>query len=305
MKKNQSVKIFLMLVLSIFTLFIINNHKVKADMGPKPYIEINIKNINCDEYYVTLLSKTERYGPWKRVKEEDLAEYIAQLEDPSIWQKFYDYVDSDNFYFLNHYQKLSQEDVFRWGYMPPGTFKMLIYIPNTDKFIVSEIYERYAFSSIFTFVLSKVEGANGDINLVQTPVKIVKQNIFFMELFKFILRVVATLGIELLIALLFFYKIKKREIKVIAIVNVITQLILNISLSIWIYYNSLWIFEIILFIIIEIFIIIIEGLAYAYFLKEEIKERGKPWLPYLYAIVANVLSLVIGYGLALLTTYLF
>lgn len=126
-----------------------------------------------------------------------------------------------------------------------------------------------------------------------------------MELFKFILRVVATLGIELLIALLFFYKIKKREIKVIAIVNVITQLILNISLSIWIYYNSLWIFEIILFIIIEIFIIIIEGLAYAYFLKEEIKERGKPWLPYLYAIVANVLSLVIGYGLALLTTYLF
>ena len=46
-----------MLVLSIFTLFIINNHKVKADMGPKPYIEINIKNINCDEYYVTLLSK--------------------------------------------------------------------------------------------------------------------------------------------------------------------------------------------------------------------------------------------------------
>ena len=72
MKKNQSVKIFLMLVLSIFTLFIINNHKVKADMGPKPYIEINIKNINCDEYYVTLLSN-RRYTRGSVLKRKDLA----------------------------------------------------------------------------------------------------------------------------------------------------------------------------------------------------------------------------------------
>ena len=106
-------------VVAIFISLVVFIMPVKADMGPKPSVNLTFKNMPEGQYYVTLLTEKEVYGPWHKLSESNIEE-------------------------------CSKEHVFRWGYYPPDDFIIGIYFPNTKTVILSEPLERVAFDSYFT-----------------------------------------------------------------------------------------------------------------------------------------------------------
>ena len=114
-----------------------------ADSGPKPSVVIDFQGLEDETYFVTLLSQAESTGPWSKRDDYDGPD--------DMWLKFNNYQDEDGFYFLGEYKDCSDSDEFKWVYYPPSTFKILIYFPEYERFVVSaDIYERYAFDSYYT-----------------------------------------------------------------------------------------------------------------------------------------------------------
>ena len=119
----------------------------------------------------------------------------------------------------------------------------------------------------------------------------IKKEIFFNEVtYHFIERVVVTILIELLIALCFQIK-KKRELKIIVLTNIATQILLNFMLQMLsVYYIS--VFAFLCYTLLEIAVIYIEAKIYQKYMKDHSKGELIG-----YATVANILSLLIGFAI--------
>ena len=62
---------------------------------------------------------------------------------------FKGFKDEDGFFYLNYFQDLTDGLLYRPFY-PPEEFKVLLYFPDSDTFLVSDAsYHRYALSSTF------------------------------------------------------------------------------------------------------------------------------------------------------------
>ena len=269
-----------------------------ADIGQKPSTTISFEGLeNRGEYYVTLLSKRsssvayDAYDPMY----EDTARYTAEDEDYDVWQKFVNYVDDDGFFFLQYFKKCDQTNIFRWGYYAPYEFKILIYFPEQDAFIVSEIYTRYAMDSYFHADVSINNIQNGAIysdNIVVT-----KNYDFTWEMISLVARIVGTIGIEILIALLFRYKTKK-QLLLILYTNLATQILLNVALNIIAFYIG-WLAFSFIYIITEIPIFIIEGVVYTICMPKYTEgPKKRIWLVWIYSFAANLISFATGAVLA-------
>ena len=112
-----------------------------------------------------------------------------------------------------------------------------------------------------------------------------------------LIRIVLTITVELLVALLFFHARKKLFIQI-SVVNIITQLLLNIGLNI-IQFNSGWLAYILLYILLEFLVFVIEAIAFSVILSRN-EEINYPKLKGVgYALIANIISFVVGFILAL------
>lgn len=194
----------------------------KADIGPKPSVRITFTGIEGETYYGTLLSERRSTGPstaWDGY--EDYPGWKPENEK-AIWEKYLGYEDVDGYYFLQEWWDCSESNQLNWTYYPPNPFKILLYFPETDTFYVSDIYERYAFDSYFTVDLSDYDSS---------PISAEKSYDFTWELISLAARIILTIVLELAIALLFGYR-EKRALVFLAIVNVITQVTLNVALNI-------------------------------------------------------------------------
>ncbi|MBE6132927.1 MAG: hypothetical protein E7180_06020 [Erysipelotrichaceae bacterium] len=300
MKKFYKI---LSLFLGFCFIFTLLNKPISAhaDMGPKPAVDVTLKNLDKD-CYITLLSSREQYGPYFSYFEdesvEDLKQYYASDLSDEVFMKFVNYQDKDNYYFLCYAAKLTpNNNQFRWGYYPPEPFKILIYFEDTDSFISSEIMERYAFKSYYEIDMSK--------NVVDGSLDVVKINglrksyDYGGEILALLVRMALTIGVELLIALLFMLKSKKLFAKV-AIVNVVTQILLNVVLNINYFYNG-GLSYIILYFPLELGVIIIESIAFMYIFNKDDDVAHPVLLAISYAIIANLISFGVG---LLLATYL-
>lgn len=257
---------------------------VQADTGPKPSVVVEFEGIEEETYYVTLLSETESTGPWSAD-----SGYEDWYEDREAWEKFDAYSDVDGFYFLGCYQECSETDEFIWGYYPPETFKILLYFPEQNSFIVSDIYERYAFDSYYTMEISKDAVAT-------VTTKVEKSYDYTGEVISLICRIIITVLLELGIAWLFGFR-KKKQILVIGVTNVVTQTGLNLLLNL-IHYNSGSFALVFHYIWLEVLVFVIEGVVYAVFLKRLLTESQKKLHPWLYALAANVVSFLVGLMIA-------
>ncbi len=275
-------KVFTFLFIFMLT-FILTNVKINADTGPKPYVRIEIEG-NCEGYYMTLLSKNESTGPYSNNPEN-------QSNIDNIDLKFASYHDSDEFYYLYEYADI-KDGMYRWGYYPPITFKILIYDSLNDRFITNnEIYERTKFATELTLTLNE--------NITSTNPFVVKESNQYTirVVIGFFVRLCICLLIEVAIALLF--KFKHNQLKVIVSVNILTQIVLNLALSGVIYnysYNLLAIVPI--YIISEILILVFEFLIYLFLINRVEKENHKKVsLILIYTFVANLSSLLLGFVL--------
>lgn len=268
---------------------------VKADVGPKPSLDIQIKGVDDREFYYTVLSSDDKPDPimeW----------YEPSGEEIKINEIFSKYQDSDDFYFPNRSGVIgkSEEKNIYWMY-PPEKYKVILYFPDEKVFVESNTCSSYAFESYFVMDLSEVsEKLDKDKGLNDQVYSVIMQKNYDYtgEIESFGIRILLTLLIELIIALIFKYW-EKKQLLVIMLTNVLTQLILNISINIYVYYNGFDIGSLIILFLGEIGVLIIESVIFCLLLnKVAVKKIGKKWaiLRALgYAIIANAATYAVTY----------
>ena len=279
-KLSQLIIVFLCMVM----LFPIG---VNADTGPKPSVRIKFENMGDELCYGTLLAKEESTGPasaWDG-KEENIN---LSFVDRDIWEAFVNYEDSDGYYFLQWAWIVSDTKELSWTYYPPNEFKALLYYPETNTFMVSDVCKRYAFDTYYTVDMDGIEigSIKYDENLSSNQrLEAFKSYEFKNEVKALGCRMLITVVVEVLIGLLF--KFRNKELLYILFINVITQIILNVLLNIYTGFGYYFVY-----LSLELLVFVIEAIFYCLMFKK------KKWHCVLYSVVANVSSFVIGLYLA-------
>lgn len=292
------MKKILSTLLCVYMMVVVFPVVVSADMGPKPSVVINFHGLEGTPYYVTLLSEKISTGPYSALGNEGRKNYsyYNEPEGYEVFRHFVEYEDPDGFFFLQYYENCTQSHKFSWTYHPPEIFKILLYLPEADRFIVSdEQYECYAFDSYYEVeITDTILSAEGKI----TGGIIAEESYnFAVEIPSLIVRILLTLAIEIGIAWLFKFG-EKRQIRFIIFVNLVTQIALNVALNfINFHYGRLAFYS--LYILLEIAITALEAILYTVYFKRD-GEKGQPYRkPYVYALVANSASFILGMYLAL------
>ncbi|MDE6579976.1 MAG: hypothetical protein K2K41_05535 [Ruminiclostridium sp.] len=207
-------------------------------------------------------------------------------KDDEIDTAFFNYKDADGFYYLHNYSRTDVSKEFDWGYYPPSTFKILLYYPATNTFAVSGISEQYAFTSFYTVDMRDIQvGADNQALMAERTYS------SFFVVFAFIMRVLITLVIEVAIALPFGFK-RKKQLVAIIIINIITQLLLNLILYKVMVDMGIWF--IFLYIPLELLIFIIEAIIYAFALRDPKNPRADATDCVLYSFLGNSASFIGG-----------
>lgn len=267
----------------LFTLivaFAATSITVFADCGPKDSVTVYVKGVeNGREYYATLLSKNKSTGP-KRAYTDNDPEYIAKQS--SVWQAFYNYSQTDDYYYVQANYEMTRKNEFTWGYYPPKQFKILLYFPDDNSFIESEPLEHYAFHSNFAatvndgaMTVSQGGGVKGTV----------------INIIEMLVRMVITVLLELLVARAMGY-CGKVETRMIIIVNVVTQIMLDAAILVG---ESIvgFLGGLIAYILLEFLIVLIEGIVYVVVFHIYSK---KPSIggAILYTFAANAASFFMG-----------
>ena len=297
MKPKKTSKIVVMLLCAVF---IITNLSLtaSADTGPKASVRILFENMGDELCYGTLLSKYESTGPnsvWDG-DEDHIYHYNLDLE---IWRAFVEYKDTDGYYFLQTGWKVSNTKEIAWTYYPPPSFKILLYYPETETLAVSGIYEKYAFDTYYTVDMNGVNIGSVEYNedlSTNERIDAYRSYNYMQEILSLVARIVITIAIEMAVALLFGFR-KKKQLLVLASVNVITQIILNLLLNV-INYNSGPLDFVLYYILFEIFVFATEAVLYCTILKKVSENPKKNWYYVLYALVANAVSFGAGFIVA-------
>ena len=283
MKKKAFV--FLLIIIISVSVFPISVH---ADTGPKPSVQITFVNMGDEVCYGTLLSKHKSTGPASAWDGNEEHIYDNGL-DREIWQAFAEHKDTDGFYFLQWGWKCNETKSLIWGYYPPDPFKILLYYPDSQTFIVSEICEKYAFDSYYTVNMSGISIDSVSEKTVLSPEKSYD---YTWEIISFACRVVITILLEIGIALLFGFS-KKKALLLIGGVNIATQIALNIALNVTNYYQGSTGF-ILNYILLELVVIAVEAVIYVLFLKKVNEKPVSNVKSIGYAFAANVASFAVG-----------
>ena len=279
MKKKILMLVCMLMILSVPLTAV-------ADMGPKPSVVIDFQGLEGKRYYATLLSKEKSTGPFSAVQDTG-GEYRRYQEDDAdyeIFEKFAQYKDTDGFYFLQYFEDCSETQQFSWTYYPPQEFKVLLYFPDTDQFLASGSCERYAFDSYFT------------AEPQDSSLRVIPSYDYTAEAISLFVRVLLTIAVELGIALLFGFR-EKRVFRFIVIINVVTQLALNVILNVINYHMGMLGF-LLFYVLLELVIALVEAVLYAVFLKKRSEKKISAWKPWIYALAANTASFIVGLVLA-------
>lgn len=284
-KRITSFLIIIVILLSFLAI------DIKADMGPKPTIEIEIIGVDQSYYFDVLVFESDTIESLPQDELADTIEYNYYQEDfPS--HILNGYQDEDGFVSRTLYnggapgtsRKLDDvDDTYHVGYfVAPKIFKIVIILED-DTIITSEIIERKLFQSYMTYDLSDV-----NLNTNQQNVGIVTESLPYTYVsVSLIIRVLITIGVELLILYAYGYK-NKESYKIVGVTNLVTQTLLTIFMAIGFYAWGAFFGLIGVLIVGELMVFITEILLYRFILKEKggIKAMG-------YGFVANLITLIL------------
>jgi len=274
--------IFSLILFTIFFSLISPVKVVNADMGPKPASYITIKGIEGD--YVACFAAQNAFGP--NIDYEMWLEY----QDESWTQEYnpiMEYKDEEGFKWIERYYTCHDESEISFTYYCPDIYKIVIY-QNDELYMATEALEMYAYATYY-----EIDFSTGTIN---TPkdIKVTNTYDYLGETLGLLFRIVATLAIE--IGVFYLFRLyTKRNLNVVLIINLVTQIFLNVAVNV-INYTSGILSAILLLFLLEFIILIVEFIAYQILLKD--KNR---FLIILYPIIANLLSFGLGF---VILTYL-
>ena len=263
--------------------------RASADTGPKPSVRITVNGLGDKECFATLLGVNEQNGPWGKWGGDEWYDQSVPNEFPNVetMLRFKEYAENDGMYFYGRGWKLSEGEELAWTYYPPSRFKLLLYFPDTETFLVSQTYVTYAFHSYYQTDVDRV--SDGKLSLSNAYG-------YGREALGLTARVGITAAVELLIALL--YRFRGKQFVLLAGVNVGTQILLNIGLNLfgvqpggmgYLLYVPAYLF-------LEILVFVIESILYTRFMNK-LAPSGvqRPNRTYVkYALLANVVSFVVG-----------
>lgn len=276
----------LLTILLIFTIFI---RSAYADVGPKPSVNIEIKGLEEGKtYYVTLLSKDESTGPYRLGKE------LSDEDCRPGYEKFTGLKDKDGYYFISYLEKLTGPGTFSWSYYPPYEFKIAIYNEENNSVLISDPMSRYVFNSNFKLDYSDM-GVKDDTYYFGSELNISKAPNVSKELSSFVLRVILTILIEYVVALIIF-RPTKAQTKLIIKTNIFTQIILNLAISLLLYFYG-FMFYFLTLIPLEIFVFAVEAVIYRKKINMDLPKGKKPVPAIFYSLIANIASAALGYVL--------
>jgi len=255
-----------------------------ADMGPKESVTVEFRGFEGRRYFATLLSRTRSSGP--------ASVYDGDESTPKsdVFMKFVEYQDADGFYFLQFMQDCSQTHAFFWGYYPPEEFRILLYFPDTDEFLESQgSYGQYAFHSRYVFT------PDGSVERAYD---------YGNEALAFALRAALTVAVELAVALCFCLRGGKLW-RLVILMNLGTQVLLNAALQITIYYHGAWLGAAGITLLLELAVTAAEAVVYTRYFPRLSARPLRKWVGIVYAIAANAVSFIVGLAMAQMLPRLF
>ncbi len=276
-KRLMNILLCLMVLLPGLTL------TARADCAPKPTTSVQVTESRGRQIIVTLLGDTRRYGPNSAVGPEEEAPADLTDSQQAAWKAFRDYDDPEGYCFWGQMDWYGMD----WRYYPPEKFKVAVYYPGTDTLVVSrQSFERYAFHSDFRIYLEAetlAEQATVTLDMA------LERDVDWMEeVAEFLSRVTITLAVEVAIALAFGYR-GPQAAKAIVLVNLVTQVGLNVLLSLWYIFDGP-LNAMLRLIVAELVVLAVEGFYY----RKKLADRGKG-RAVAYALVANVASVCLGW----------
>lgn len=305
----------LSLLLCFVTLLGLWGSPVHADMGPKPSIRIDIIGLE-DTCIATLLCIEEDIWGYQVYDRNDANTINRSDRYDGYWRQLMDYPDPDQYHYLQNRWKFQLVDGqiipthqgkestsafqlknkdgygFEWDYRVPSSFKILLYFPATDSYAVSEILHSTHFDSHFS-----VDVRNIDLQPGTTfHLKATDEYNYFPDVVGMLARIVGTVLVEVLVALLFRYRAKK-QLKLIIITNVATNILLHTLLT-FVNVSGGAFTAVILLFFGELAVFTVEWLLYSNLLPQyepqiESPRRRTP-KAFFYALAANAASFLVG-----------
>ena len=285
-------------LLFVFFLFLLFRFPVQAktasaDMGPKPSLRITFAGLPKDEEcYAAVLSSVPSTGPHSAYTGE-----YEPREEGDVARIFREYQDKDGFYYLQYHFDLAEKDGIYWGYYPPYTFKVLLYFPRLNLFVSSDVYERYAFDSYFHVDMTDIQLPVEPVSeqapiLLEETLTAVKSYDYTAEILFLVLRICLTILLELAVAFVFLFRDKKQWL-FLAIVNILTQVVLNVYLYLVLYNSGEWMYYLFYFLG-ELIVFGVESVAYMLFMNKFTDKKRSAGLYIGYAAIANGFSFIVG-----------
>ena len=302
--KTGRCKRVLFMVLCAVLLTMLFPVSASADIGPKPSVRITFENLGDELCYGTLLSEQDNNGPsWAWNGDEEWANYE---EKPSSyreigyeeWKALVEYEDTDGYYYLQESWLISETGEINWTYYPPDPFKILLYFPDTDTFAVSGVCEQYAFDTYYTVDMADIDPNGGEM----LPVR--RSYDYGGEIVGLLARILLTIAIEMVIAVMAFGFREKRQLQVLIVVNGATQILLNVLLNVTGYINGPIIF-VLDYIFLETLVFVIEAVVYCIWLRKVSGFPRKKRVYVGYAWVSNTVSFIVGMIIAWLLPGIF
>ena len=265
---------FLVLFVSILICPLVAN----ADIGPKPSIEVIVKNPPETEYYLDLLVDYSEDESHENIHEKEiysekmyniLRDYNVDGWRPALvtgtkvplFGKLTGVQDGNNM-------------VHKFSYVGvPDKFKVIMVTADGETIVSQDVINRKAFNSIVYFD--------------SKTMKLAENSLVTAYLLQFIKTCSITLIIEGLILILFRFNLKKNWKPFLAI-NILTQVLLTLIVFGTMYTSGL-LTAILTYIPFEIAILVIEAMLFSRYLTQHSKSRRVA-----FAITANISSFLLG-----------
>lgn len=259
-------------ILKISTVFIILlmafSNISNADMGPKPSITVKLKNMNTNNYIIDLFvfdedgskynDKADYNGSGLTHEEIEILHslnYDGWISEGTRWNSYLLFAECAG-------NELNKHTFSYFG--TPETYRVFVWNKNTGEMKLSNILNRTDFTSIISMDID-------EMTIQRTSsIKLIIYTILKAELL--------TLIIEIVVALIMKFK----HFKIIILVNLCTNFILQILLMI------LPIPYYIAFGILELLVIFAEYMIYKKFIKDESNKKIIA-----YTIIGNLMSGII------------
>lgn len=274
----------ILIFLSMFFCF-----PARADMGPKPGINITVKNPPEETYYLDLMIEGEYHeNLYQNLRNQDPCDEemleILRSNREAGWHL--GIVDGTNMPMSGKLQGRAHENtmIHNFGYMGvPDRFR-IIAVTENGKVTISNIYDRNSFISnlVFDFDSGKVKS---------------KFPLFISYIFQFVTTCIPTLMVEGILLLVFGFSKKSNWITFFR-VNLVTQILMTLLLGSVLIRDGL-LPAMLLQAPLELIILIGETVAYGFLLQGHKKGRRVG-----YGITANLSSWILGFVMIIFQFFL-